>query len=1006
MFDSNPLYTSGPSQWEAMVINPGYLMRTKQATANHINGYDITKIIQETSLYDGIKLRGQDAMFQSDDDSPFLEGSNSAEMSIRNSQDLLLYEQVREGSLPEFILKPKLRDDKTIEVDLSNMGIGDKQGSVLAKSLQKLDDLSILNLHNNRLTNISFVDLFRFLPSKALKTLNLSTNKFDGTGVGNLARFLNKENIVEILNLSNCNLQCSDIIQLDTALTRCGVQRLKKIILTSNNIKHEGSQVLAHLLSKTDCVLDTIDLGWNTIGSLGAVGIANALKTNSSLLYLDLAANAVDDIAAQRIGAAIATNSKIKEVYLSQNMINDAACFVFSKSLNDHPSLMKLDLSTNPVGEAGARALFRLILKGLRTFVMMRSCSYKHDDSIFDFENPSFLSPYTLDLSEPYKAAVLFELINLATLYPEKCKFDNVLYRENSKSKDSSIALAVTDGVLCLKGTSQKWIPPTVGIMTVSFSYFFAVPTLAEATPEKSIKIFEMIVTLARSEVDRKQWVDMMTKDINTTTNQLQGTIDRFKASGIIGAGGLRVIDVIANIWSRILDAENCFDFLNKNLDKTSLRQLKHIVSFDNFKFNWKNPTGHYRIELHNPSSRITLLKLLAINQEESNYSKNISKRNDTSQKGNWCNFRNELFNTRDNEVSIDAAFIADLPKKGVLEFDYVSTLRPIPTSDVQSSPDSSDAEDDEDGAGAMMSSLLENANCEEKLISATSQLATKPIDEDEFYNFLIKLNLSRRHRMSEIDASYSLLDLQLAAAKYYFSISNVNHILDCYPDSTHTQAKVVITLYSRIWDLHNFDIIMRNLHSDTRNEIILRLGWLNIGNPLKLAGEYTIPLTFLDGRIFLLTMLEIDQLFGDQIRDTPKSEIPLISLYGGLNRLKTESKPEKISIIFAELGPKVKPPNWNIRVEKLNRFLICSYPMHKDVFLCIRQYKEMAKSGTLGNGPIDLQYMQHIKQISRDRIASRNVSLLKSRERSRGSTSNSTNEGLVGTIPEDNIII
>jgi hypothetical protein len=63
-----------------------------------------------------------------------------------------------------------------------------------------------------------------------------------------------------------------------------------------------------------------------------------------------------------------------------------------------------------------------------------------------------------------------------------------------------------------------------------------------------------------------------------------------------------------------------------------------------------------------------------------------------------------------------------------------------------------------------------------------------------------------------------------------------------------------------------------------------------------------------------------------------------------------------------------------------------------------------MAKSGTLGNGPIDLQYMQHIKQISRDRIASRNVSLLKSRERSRAS--NSTNEGLVGTIPEDNIII
>ena len=983
MFDSNPSTTSGPSQWEAMVINPGYLMRTKQAFNNHINGYDITKIIQETSLYDGIQLRGDDAMFQSDENSLFLEGDNSVEMSIRNSQDLLLYEQIRDGSLPEFILKPKIRDDKSIEVNMSNMGIGDKQGVVLAQSLQKLKELSILNLHNNRLTSASIPTLFRYLPSNVLSTLNLSTNKIDGAAVGSLARFLHKDNVVENLNLSNCNLQCSDIVQLDSALTNCGTKCLKKIWLTSNSIKHDGCQVLANLLAKSMCTVDTIDLGWNTVGSVGAVAMATALKTNTSLLYLDLAANAVDDIAAQRIGAALATNFSIKEIYLSQNIIKDSACFVFSKFLKDHPSIMKLDLSINPVGEAGARSLFRLILKGLRTFVMMRNCSYKHDSTIFDFENPSYLSPYTLDLSEPYKAAVLFELTSLAINYPDKCKFDNILYRENPKAKDTAIAVVAVDGTLCLKGTTQKWIPPIAGIMVVNFSYSFTVPTLAESTSEKSIKIFEMIVTLARSEIDRKQWVDMMTKDISATTSQLQGTIDRFKANGVIGAGGLRVIDVITNIWSRILDSENCFDFISRNLDKASLRQLKHIVSFDNFKFNWKNPTGHYRIELHNPSSRIILLKLLAINEEESNYSKNLSKRNDTSQKGNWYNFRNELFNTRDNEIAIDAAFVANLPKDGLLEFDYVSTFRPvIPAVDVQDSPDNSD--DEADAANAMMSSLLEKFESDEKKqrYSATTQVAMKPIDEDQLYDFLLTLNLTRRHRISELDASYTLLDLQLASAKYYFTANNVNHILDCFPDSVHTQAKVVIVLFSRIWDLHNFDMIMRNLHNDARNEIILRLGWLNVGNPLKPAGEYTIPLSYLDGRIFLLTLLEMDQLNGDQIRDTPKSEIPIISLYGGLNRLKTESKPEKVTIIFAELGAKIRPPNWIIRVEKLERFLICTNPIHKEVFLCIRQYKEMAKSGSLGNGPIDLQYMQHIKQISRSRIASRNTSFLKSRER------------------------
>jgi hypothetical protein len=73
----------------------------------------------------------------------------------------MLYGQVSSSLLPEFILKPKVKDDNTIEIDLTNMGIGDKQGLILAKSLQKLEELSILNLHNNRLTSSSFSELFR-----------------------------------------------------------------------------------------------------------------------------------------------------------------------------------------------------------------------------------------------------------------------------------------------------------------------------------------------------------------------------------------------------------------------------------------------------------------------------------------------------------------------------------------------------------------------------------------------------------------------------------------------------------------------------------------------------------------------------------------------------------------------------------------------------------------------------------------------------------------------------
>jgi len=218
-------------------------------------------------------------------------------------------------------------------------------------------------------------------------------------------------------------------------------------------------------------------------------------------------------------------------------------------------------------------------------------------------------------------------------------------------------------------------------------------------------------------------------------------------------------------------------------------------------------------------------------------------------------------------------------------------------------SDDDYDGNNIEDADVTIISSALVNTTDEKiKAFSATNQMAMEPIDEDDFYQFLLKLNLSRRQRMSETDASYALLDLQQAAAKYYFDVHNVNCILDCFPDSVYTQAKVVVALFSRIWDIgiifivifiislsssssaaaatsllllllllqlfslslqENLDYIIRNLHPKTKADIMSKLGWLNVFNPLKPAGEYTIPLTYLDDRIFLLTMLELDQIAG-----------------------------------------------------------------------------------------------------------------------------------------------
>jgi len=85
-------------------------------------------------------------------------------------------------------------------------------------------------------------------------------------------------------------------------------------------------------------------------------------------------------------------------------------------------------------------------------------------------------------------------------------------------------------------------------------------------------------------------------------------------------------------------------------------------------------PSGHYRLDLTKEMDRMCLAKLAAINNTETN--KRRKQRNgDTSQKGNWMNFRNETF--RGNPYTISPWFLDPVPKQGLLEFDYISTSRP-----------------------------------------------------------------------------------------------------------------------------------------------------------------------------------------------------------------------------------------------------------------------------------------------------------------------------------------
>ncbi len=94
------------------------------------------------------------------------------------------------------------------------------------------------------------------------------------------------------------------------------------------------------------------------------------------------------------------------------------------------------------------------------------------------------------------------------------------------------------------------------------------------------------------------------------------------------------MIDHIS-IWSNIIDVVNLYPFLCHNLDSEQRGSLVHTLSTEKFKFNWINPSGHWRLDMANRVHREVMMQLCALNEVESLNSEQLSKRNDTSQKVN-----------------------------------------------------------------------------------------------------------------------------------------------------------------------------------------------------------------------------------------------------------------------------------------------------------------------------------------------------------------------------------
>lgn len=133
-----------------------------------------------------------------------------------------------------------------------------------------------------------------------------------------------------------------------------------------------------------------------------------------------------------------------------------------------------------------------------------------------------------------------------------------------------------------------------------------------------------------------------------------------------------QVISLIGSILPQLVNAENCCKFTDMNLDDEGKLELR-VKMGPMYCALLGSPTGHYVFDMKNEKQASYCRKLASIANSETKYAQQL--KTNTSQHGNYSNFRNEQMGALN--VKVTGPFVANCPNFGRLRFDYVSTTRP-----------------------------------------------------------------------------------------------------------------------------------------------------------------------------------------------------------------------------------------------------------------------------------------------------------------------------------------
>lgn len=147
-----------------------------------------------------------------------------------------------------------------------------------------------------------------------MRVLNLSNNDLIDNDIGLLAQSIsrNSECPLEAIELSFNNITCIGTEALMNAIW--GSKKLKHLRLDNNRIKDQGAQLVSVVLTSVE--LETLNVGYNKISSVGIKALMKTLSKNSSLRTLTLSGIPLDTAAAKTVAYMLAYNRKLETLFV------------------------------------------------------------------------------------------------------------------------------------------------------------------------------------------------------------------------------------------------------------------------------------------------------------------------------------------------------------------------------------------------------------------------------------------------------------------------------------------------------------------------------------------------------------------------------------------------------------------------------------------------------------------------------------------------------------------